>query len=199
VTAQPSEPIGARAQLLEAAGRLLAEQGPESFSTRNVAALSSVSKMGVYTHFGSLGGLAHAVVDEGFRRIAERMSAVPLSGSVRDDIVALSYAFVSHARENPNLYRVMFGAAPLGQFGSITRDEMKQGQRGSLDLVVDLIEAGQASGEFTAGSSWRRGSQWFAAVHGYSMLELSGFVRATDGPEKVLLPLLDGLFLGFAS
>jgi len=188
-----------RTALLEAASRVLAEQGPQGFSTRNVAAGSGVSKMGVYTHFGSLGGLAHAVVDEGFRRLAERMAAVERTGSVREDVVALALAFVEHARESPHLYRVMFGAAPLGQFGPITQDEMKAGRAGTLDEIVALNERGVALGLFVPGSAWRRATQWFSAVHGYAMLELSGYIRAEDGPEKILLPLLDGMLAGFAA
>ncbi|GAB7007458.1 TetR/AcrR family transcriptional regulator [Nocardioides sp. AN3] len=188
-----------RTQLLDAAARLLAEGGPQTFSTRNVAALSGVSKMGIYTHFGSLGALAHAVVDEGFRRLAERIAAVVRSGDVRADLVAISLAFVDHARENPNLYRVMFGSAPLGRFGAVTQDEMTQGSRGTLDEVVVVIQHGIDSGDFSPGSAWRRANQWFCAVHGYAMLELSGFITGGGGPTKVLLPLLNGMFAGFAT
>lgn len=188
---------GTRAHLLEVAGRVLAEQGPDAFSTRTIAAQSDVSKMGVYTHFGSLGGLAHALVDEGFRRLNERIAQVERTGDVRADLTAISLAFLENGRQNANLYRVMFGAASLGKFGQVTDEEMQRGRKGSLDEVVALIQAGTDAGEFAPGSAWRRGGQWFSAVHGYTMLELSGFIRATDGPEKVLLPLLRGMFAGF--
>lgn len=186
-----------RAHLLEVAGRVLAEQGPQAFSTRVIAAESEVSKMGVYTHFGSLGGLAHAVVQEGFARFAERVAAVERTGDECADIEAISVAFVEGARQNPHLYRVMFGSAPLGQFGRVTIDEMQAGRRGNLDEVVALISSGTESGRFAPGSAWRRGNQWFSAVHGYTMLELSGYIRAADGVAKVLLPLVRALLAGF--
>lgn len=197
MTAGKSEAAATREHLLEMAGRVLAEQGPHAFSTRTIADQSNVSKMGVYTHFGSLGGLAHALVAEGFYRLGERIASVQRTGDVRTDIAAISLAFVENARANANLYRVMFGSASLGQFGPVTSEEMQSGRRGTLDEVVALIQQATDAGEFAPGSAWRRANQWFSAVHGYTMLELSGFIRSSDGPAKVLLPLLGGVFAGF--
>jgi len=153
--------------------------------------------MGVYTHFGSAGGLAHALVAEGFHQLSARMASVQRTGDVRTNIEAISLAFVENGRANANLYRVMFGSASLGQFGPITSEEMKAGRRGTLDEVVALIQQATDAGELAPGSAWRRANQWFSAVHGYTMLELGGFIRPSDGPAKVLLPLLRGMSTGF--
>jgi len=155
--------------------------------------------MGIYTHFGGMRTLIEAVVDDGFDRLATHMSAVDLSDDAARNMTALTIAFVEHARANPNLYRVMFGSAALGQFGPLDMEQVKRGRRRTLDITVSVIEAGTASGRFASGSAWRRATQWFAAVHGYTMLELSGYIRASDGVEKVLRPLLDAVVTGFAT
>ena len=193
-----AKPSAVSLLLLEAAARLLAEEGSQAFSSRNVARTAGTSTMAVYTHFGSMGELVRAIVDEGFQRLSAQISAAPRTGEVRADLTALSVAYLLHARENPHLFRVMFGSAPLGQFGPIDSSQMRTGRKGTLDVVVAVLDKGIEDGAFGPASPWRLANQWFSAVHGYTMLELAGYVRPTDGPEKVLKPLLANLFAGFA-
>ena len=77
-----------RRRLLESAAHLLGEEGPSALSARRLAAEAGTSTMAVYTHFGGMPALVRAVVAEGFRRLYERVGAVPLTDDPVHDLHA---------------------------------------------------------------------------------------------------------------
>jgi AcrR family transcriptional regulator len=186
-----------RVRMLESAARLLAEQGPNAVSTRRVAAESGVSTMGVYTQFGSMEALVRAVVDEGFTRLAERFASVPTTGDAVADIARYTLAYVEHGRANPALYTVMFGAASMGPFRASTPEDLQAGRRDTFDKVVDGCGRAIAAKRFDAAEPFLIANQWWSATHGYTMLQLAGYIRAPAGDRKVLAPMLANLFVGF--
>jgi AcrR family transcriptional regulator len=74
--AKVTPPPDVAQRLIEAAARLLADEGPAGLSTRRLAAEVGTSTMAVYTHFGGLPELVRAVVREGFKRLGDHLSAV---------------------------------------------------------------------------------------------------------------------------
>src|SRR5439155_23623512 len=98
-----------RDRLLGAAIGLLDTGGPEALQARKVASEIGASTMAVYTHFGGMPQLVEAVVREGFRRLDERLAAVPRTEDPLADLFALGLAYRAHALENTQLYRLMFG------------------------------------------------------------------------------------------
>ena len=72
------------ARLVQATIQLLAESGPSAIKARTVASASGLSTMVVYSHFGGIPELLNAVIDEGFRRLAQVFS----EGPITDDPVA---------------------------------------------------------------------------------------------------------------
>lgn len=175
---------------------LLAEHGPEALSTRRVAAQADTSSMAVYTQFGSIAGLVQAVIDEGFHRLATRLAAVPTSDDPVADLVALAWANIHFAREAPNLYQVMFGTVPLGQYRRETPDQLKVGRDATFGLGVAACDRAIIGGRLDAGSSFLIAHQWWCAMHGFIMLEISGYIQAPASEAKVLSPLFLTLFVG---
>ncbi|HEY0806715.1 MAG TPA: helix-turn-helix domain-containing protein, partial [Pseudonocardiaceae bacterium] len=75
--------------LVDAAARLLAEEGPAALSTRRLAAAVGTSTMAVYTHFGGMDDLVRAMVREGFARLHERMARVRATDDPVADVITL--------------------------------------------------------------------------------------------------------------
>ena len=63
---EPDETDARRRQVVEAAARVLAEDGPHGLSLRRIAAEAGASTQIVYTLFGGKPGLADALYGEGF-------------------------------------------------------------------------------------------------------------------------------------
>src|SRR5437763_6868167 len=91
-----------RRQVLEAAARVLAEDGPHGLSLRRIAADAGGSTQIVYTLFGGKPGLADALYAEGFRRLSQAMvsalAAAPPPGSP-ERLVALGRAYLGFAAD----------------------------------------------------------------------------------------------------
>ncbi|GAB3157597.1 TetR/AcrR family transcriptional regulator [Myceligenerans halotolerans] len=97
-----------RLRLLEVASRTTSERGEAGVTVRSVAAEAGTSPSAVYALFGSREKLLAAVTDEGFRRFAEHLAAVPRTDSPREDLRALGMAYRASALADPHFYRVMF-------------------------------------------------------------------------------------------
>ena len=188
----------ARAQLVEAAIRLLADGGAEALQARKLAAEIGASTMAVYTHFGGMAALTEAVAREGFRRLIANMATVGQSADPVADLYGLALAYRRTAVEHPELFTLMFREA--GASGQAVSDMLKEKPdseaatsfRGMVAAVERAIEAGRLKGDPPSVAS-----QVWSGVHGYVTLELLGhFGRGDRGVTEVLAPLCVTLIVG---
>lgn len=98
-----------RRALIDAARRLLEQEGPQALSLRAVAREAGVSPAAPYHHFKDKGELLDAVAHQGWDMLNDAMiSARAKAEGVHEKMVALGVAYVCFARDNPSLYRVMY-------------------------------------------------------------------------------------------
>ncbi len=195
--AAESTPTDVRRRLVEVAADLLSEEGPAALSARRLARETETSTMAVYTHFGGMPALVRAVVAEGFARLYERVAEVEPSDDPLADLVAAGAAYRAYALAEPHLYLVMFGSASLGEY-RLTQDELEVGLAafGQLGALVErVMDAGvirRADPAAVAGQFW-------AALHGYVMIEVSGLSHVVEDPEsEILQPMLANLLRALA-
>jgi AcrR family transcriptional regulator len=169
---QPDPELGAN--LIEAAARLLAEEGPHALSARRLAAAVGTSTMAVYTRFGGMDDLVRAMVHEGFRHLHERMTAVAESEDPVADVVRLGYAYRANAVDHRNLYSVMFGGSSLGGFA--LTDEDRQHGRYTLEILVAAVARCMEPGRFRRADPALVAHQMWIALHGLVTLELGGYL-----------------------
>lgn len=96
-----------RNALLAAGRALLEEGGPTALSMREIARRVGVSAPAAYHHFSGLDDIAVALAERGFAELAERLQAAP--SNAKGQLAPAGMAYVAFARENPGLYRLMFG------------------------------------------------------------------------------------------
>jgi AcrR family transcriptional regulator len=196
VTERRADPA-VRVRLLEGAARLLAEEGPSALTLRRVATEADTSTMAVYTHFGSMADLADAVVAEGFSRLAALLAEVPRTDDAITDLAGLARAYLVNARQNPHLYAVMFGTAPLGKYRPQTADERERG-RYTFDEIVETSRRAVEQGRLRQAEPLAIASQLWTAMHGYVMLDVGGYF-GEDGIEHVLVPMFVSLLSGLGA
>ncbi|MEA2479450.1 MAG: hypothetical protein QOJ07_1372, partial [Thermoleophilaceae bacterium] len=98
-----------RARLVDVAGRMLEDAGPEALQARRITAEIGTSTQAVYTHFGGMAGLFEAVVADGFVRFGRHVAAVPDTADPVADHFTKGWAYCDWALSHPQLYRLMFG------------------------------------------------------------------------------------------
>jgi len=163
-----------RATLVELGSAAVSEGGSQGLSLRRLAAAAGTTTAAVYTLFGGRDGLVRAVVDEGFRRFAERLAAVPRTADPGADLFALGLAYRENALANPHFYRVMFGGvagtdAPAGGVPTAVRPTL-----GVLrDAVARLPEAERREG------TTELALRLWSLAHGLVSLELAGLLPGT--------------------
>jgi AcrR family transcriptional regulator len=187
--------IDVRRRLIEVAADLLSEEGPGALSARRLAREAETSTMAVYTHFGGMPALVRAVVAEGFARLYDRVAEVGPSDDPLADLVASGVAYRAYALADPHLYLVMFGSASLGEY-RLTQAELEVGLR-AFDQLVGVVERVMAAGAIRPGDPRAVAGQFWAALHGYVTIELSGLSHVVADPEgQILQPLLANLLTG---
>jgi AcrR family transcriptional regulator len=159
-----------RRALLDAALRVIEEDGLAAVTTRALARRLGVSHAAPAHHFRDREALLVEVATEGFRAFADALeaaaAAAPPDPSAR--LCAIARAYVRFAIEHPAYVRVMFG-------GSL-RDERQRPpalERESERAYRALIDTAAAAGAGAPGGS----AQDLAFVHGMATLWIDGPAR----------------------
>jgi AcrR family transcriptional regulator len=128
--------------LVEAAARVLAEEGPAALTSRRLAAEIGTSTMAVFSRFQNMAEIRLAVREEGFVRLNARLDALPASDDPVADLVAAGEVFFASGVANPHLYRAMFLDRPA---------EDDNLGAGTFERLVALVRRCMIVGRFPAG------------------------------------------------
>lgn len=102
-------PLELRDACIVAAQELIAEQGLENLSLREVARRLGVSHQAPYKHYPSRDHLLTEVMRRCFQRFAAYLDARPHHDDPALDLESLGLKYMAYAREHPLEYRLMFG------------------------------------------------------------------------------------------
>ena len=172
-----------RRALVEAAERILENEGPSALSLRAVAREAGVSAAAPYHHFKDKNELLAAIAQEGFELLAQAMrEGAAHEEDPRRRLNALGVAYVRFARDNPALYNLMYSTSRErdqragGPFGLVKAAMIEAGADaiGAADLELAQIAAWcaahglaemSASREFDAAKARLGGDEaFFAAI-----------------------------------
>ncbi|WP_137702949.1 TetR/AcrR family transcriptional regulator [Marimonas lutisalis] len=99
-----------RDKLIDIAEKTIAEQGMEAIRARDLAREAGCAVGAIYNVFGDMGDIVIAVNGRTFRKLGKAVAA-----SVREapedpieQLIAMSYAYLRFAVENPRLWRTLF-------------------------------------------------------------------------------------------
>ena len=98
-----------RRAVLDAAGALVAERGPDGFSVREVAARAGVNHALVHRHFGTKAGVLEEVLAEEARAVVAAIGSagLPTSGAPPAEVVA---ALLDLLADRPSYWRTLVHA-----------------------------------------------------------------------------------------
>lgn len=139
-----------RERVLAVAIDLLAAEGAAALTARAVARAAQTSTPAVYELFGDKGGLVRAVFFEGFRRLHERLDAIPATDDPRADLVAMAAAYRAFVVEQRVLGEVML-SRPFSDFAPGPAELKASGSVRTLIVarVRRCVEAGVIAGDAT--------------------------------------------------
>jgi AcrR family transcriptional regulator len=181
-----SKDPGVRGALLEAAARVVAEEGGRALSARRLADEVGTSTMAIYTYFDGMSGLARAVREEGFARLGSALDQVAVARDQISELFELGFAYMIYAAENSHFYRYMFMERPPG-------DDLEIGLE-TFARIVDTADRAVGSGRI-AGDPVEIARECWLVVHGAMSLQLVGILtwhQALASAEGALVDVVTG-------
>lgn len=142
----PSTEPGAatRADLVAAGRRLFASKGFDGTSVRALTTQAGTNLGAVTYHFGSKYGLYAAVLEDGLRPLAHRVTRAAASeGTGRDRMLAVLEAYFEHLAEHPDLPHLLLQEVAAGKEPPPVIVEIIQTVKGTIaGLQVEGVEDG---------------------------------------------------------
>ncbi len=182
-------PVDLRRALIDAAARILADEGPGALSVRRVAQEVGASTMVVYTHLGDKDGMLDAVREHAFAGFAAALAAV----DERDpwaNLRAVGHAYRGFAKANPAPFKLMFGRATPSPAMQATSRRAFEALTSAIGRVMAALDKPARAIEPAAMSVW-------AATHGIVSLELTGGRPPSDADaDAVFEHVLDFIEAG---
>lgn len=168
-----------RGHILRVATKTLADEGVARFTTRRVASAADTSVPAVYELFGDKGGLVRELFFEGFRQLRRRLDELEVTSDPVADLVQVANIFRAVAREDPELWAVMF-SRPFADFDP-GPDEAAAGSA-VRNFVVGHIRRCVDMGLFTD-DPVDVGHVFLAMIQGLATQETAGWLGSS--PESV--------------
>jgi AcrR family transcriptional regulator len=179
-----------RTALIDAAARIVNQEGARALSVRRLADQVGVSTMAVYTYFDGMAGLARAVREDGFERLSRSLDTVSRSDDPVSELFELGLVYLTYAIENPDRYRFMFMQKP--------QDEDLGTGIATFDRIADTAAEAVRVRRFARGDAVDIARRCWVVVHGAASLHLVGMLDASAARES-LEGALANLFVGLGA
>lgn len=187
-----------RRAVIDMALQLIADQGIESLTLREIAQRVGVSRMAPYRHFENKAVLLAVLAQEGFQALYIHLQKVLAQSSDQplERLQELGVAYILYAVENPVHYRVMFDSSLSDR--TIYPPLYQTAVKNFECLVQVLIECQQAM-LIREGDPKQLAQINWALVHGLSMLLIDrqfatmGCAPVEELANSALNTLIEGL------
>lgn len=169
-----------REACVAAAHAVIAEEGIEQLSLRDVARRLGVSHQAPYKHYPSRDHLLAEVVRRCFVRFAEHLDRRKRFDAPEKDLESLGLEYLRFALSNPLEYRLMFGTPwPQGA----AHDALERDARYAFDILRAAIGRLHGPKAVRSGLADRDAMFVWAAMHG-----LAGVLQSNIMPNLALKP-----------
>ncbi len=185
-----------RQAILDAARRIVAQEGAEALSMREIARRIDYSPAGLYEYFDGKEDIIGAICVEGSQRLADHLSSVPEALPPAERVAALGRAYLDFARDNAEHYRLMFNAPQTP-----TREEAPP-YGGPYDILRHAVRDGIEAGAFPARPGFGTEEMAFAAwslVHGIASLRATRAGAAAEAMDAAAGPALAAFVRGLGA
>lgn len=182
--------------LLDAAERLVAEEGLEALSVRRVAGAAGTTTRAVYSLFGAREGLVVALGVRAFDLLRAALAALPATGDPAADLVQVGVVvFRRFALQHPALFRL--GVQHVAVPPDLAR-EFRAAAEHALDGLRDRVARLADAGRLGTRSPGEAVCAFHALCEGLAALELRGALPR-DAAERLWRDALATLVAGWGA
>ena len=169
--------------IIAAARKIIARQGVDALSLRDVAAAVGVKAPSLYKRFADRSALIDAVRDDLLRELAGSLGKVRSSASPRERLLAMAEAYRRFGLAQPRLYRLLFASG--GEPSAAAREAISPVLEDFAELVGNehALSAARALTAF---------------LNGFVTLEINGSFQLGGSIDDAFEIGLKGLLAGLA-
>ncbi len=177
---------------------LITENGLDHLTLRRLAGHLGVTAPALYGHFEDKGDLLRSLAEVEFSRLQARFDAVEATDPL-ERIRALNRAYADQARENPELFRVMFLFPPdLGGITGPPQGVELPAATKVFGAAAEAVKAAIDSGAIEATDPLLVALTLWSAVHGVAAVCQLGFGLAPDLEDALVDEVIDRVLRGYA-
>jgi len=178
-----------RARIVDEAVALVEQSGHEKLSLRGLAATLGVTAPALYDHLRSKDEVLQAVAAMGYQGLEAAYDEV--EGPAIKRVRERALAYVRFARDNPELFRLMFMFRP--QAVAIELDNELSAATIVFDAAVEDVVAAIADGDLVDRDPQHLGLTLWASMHGVATIATTAAPIAEAVADDVIDALLTGL------
>jgi AcrR family transcriptional regulator len=183
-----------RNTVLEAASRLLIQEGPDALTVRRIAQELHCSTKIIYTMYHGKDGLANALYLNGCEQLRLALLNVPSAPTIEAYLLQVGWAYWSFALANRSYYSVMFcGAIPY----FTPAPESIQATAAVFDELVGIIQQAIERGELASNNSYLMAKSLWTALHGVIGLYFLGHIHTEDEAKEAFERNLRAIIASF--
>jgi len=183
-------------EFLKIAFEFIAKEDVEKLTLKILSDATGTTKTAIYKHFKSKDALMEQMIRDGFDMFDNKISPLLLEKDkpLIDRFYISGKAYVAFAKENPNLYRLLFGK----KYAHI-RDELmsiKDEDCSGFGALRVAVEEGQAGGILKKEDSYKQTIIIWSALHGLSALVIDGFMDVEELGDELYDKMFETLLAG---
>jgi AcrR family transcriptional regulator len=160
---------------------------------------TGTSRSAIYRHFNSKDSLIEIMIENGFEQFDNITAPILLdiSKSLVDRFYITTKIYIQWAKENPNLYRLLFGK----KYSHIRENIMsiKDEDCSGFAALKKAIEEGQSHGILKKDDSYKQSVIIWASLHGLATLIIDGFMDVDEIYEELYNDMFESLLAGIVT
>ena len=160
---------------------------------------TGTSRSAIYRHFKSKDALIEVMILNGFEEFDNITAPILLDKdkSLVDRFYLTTQSYINWAKDNPNLYRLLFGKkySHIREEIISIRDEDCSG----FGALKSAIEEGQKQGILKKDDSYKQAIIIWASLHGLATLIIDGFMDVDEIYEELYSDMFESLLAGIVT
>ena len=181
-----------RQELCDVATRLFTDRGFAAVTMRSLADELGCSRTTPYRYFKDKADILATVRAGGFARLADRLTSVDAADDVIDRIRLLAHQYIAFAREEPDVYRLMFETnQPDTKTHPILDAQIDRNRQAVRTVAYEAVAAGRLVGDPVV-----LARLFWAALHGLVELHLDNKFRPDHDITTLTSEMISALIAG---
>jgi len=183
-------------EFLKIAFEFIHQEDVDKLTLKVLSDATGTSRSAIYRHFSSKDALMEEVIRRGFEEFDRITSPILLDQKqpLVDRFYKTSKVYINWAKENPNLYRLLFGR----KYAYIREEilSIKEENCDAFGALKCAVEEGQKEGILKKEDSLRQSVVIWASLHGLSSLMIDGFMDVAELSDELVDDMFKSLLAG---